>query len=614
MIGGYIYAAGNNGIEERLKNLLAPDCGRIDFCDNGFLFYTNPFRSDQKPYASSDDLIALSEDLIVGQDGSGMYRRASLDPDFLNEFEFHGPEAFDSIQSDFRMAVALNRDSGKYLFLASHRAGSGRMYYHLPGGGILFCSDLRFLLKLVPFEVSLKALYAMLKYGSIPEPLTIGERIFAVPPAHYLKMNIVDGEASAAPYFKYRFPADRSRAAFEEESSLGAVEDVLRRTAKFIGNSPSSMLLSGGIDSSLYGCYLNLERTAPVQAFYCSFGSDDPEYPYARAIAERLGVELQTATMGKSDALQALDDVVRLSDHPFSDFSSLPIVFLLQYIRDRQQPGSLIVECNGADDCFGFRALTHGKKFAFKHFFPAGLKSAIVRILAESSYWKWASSEGALARIAAMADVHEKSVLDYFLVQVPVNYLKMNKSTAWDNELHEIIEKNASSLGQDYDLLSYEAKTTIRQLLYVNSSRWAAKAFSVGESLKVRVIYPYIWRDVLLEQGKLPWDAKVRGGTVKWPLKRLLEQYMPADFIYRRKSGFVPPLVRWLTDSHFNDKVRDILLGNKSFVSEIIPARTLEELLMDARSGRDLRSSILNMLWSVIFVEAWIQARRAESP
>ena len=60
------------------------------------------------------------------------------------------------------------------------------------------------------------------------------------------------------------------------------------------------MLLSGGIDSSLYGSYLNLERSSPPLGFYCSFGQDDPEYPYARAIAERLGVDLRVAIMEKT--------------------------------------------------------------------------------------------------------------------------------------------------------------------------------------------------------------------------------------------------------------------------------------------------------------------------
>jgi asparagine synthetase B (glutamine-hydrolysing) len=200
--------------------------------------------------------------------------------------------------------------------------------------------------------------------------------------------------------------------------------------------------------------------------------------------------------------------------------------------------------------------------------------------------------------------------LNYFLVQAPVNYLSLDRPSEWDDSLQEMIEKTASNCGQDYAGLSYEAKTTIRQLFYVNSARWASKALSVGESLGRRVVYPFLWHDVLIEQGKLPWSAKVHEGIVKWPLKRLIEEFMPSEFIYRPKSGFVPPLVRWLTDPEFNDKVRATLLSPKAYVPEIIPSRILEELLNDARQGKRLRFPILNMLWGAIFTESWLKSLR----
>jgi asparagine synthase (glutamine-hydrolysing) len=604
MIGGYLYSEPDSDFDARLRSKLDPTWQRIQVGRHGFVFCTNPFHSDQKLHSASRDLIALSEDLLVAKTNAGNYRTMDLAADFSPLFSAGAPEAFNSIQSDFRMAVVADR----HLYLASNRAGSGRIYYHRLTTGIVFSSDLRFLLKLVPLDVNRKALYSILKYGCIPEPLTIGSQVFAVPAAHYLKYDIEGGKEWLAPYFKYRFAADRQKSEFAEKSSLGAVKEILRNTAKFLGGNPTAMLLSGGIDSSLYGGYLAQEKTAPLQGYYCSFGDDDPEYRYACAIAERLGVNLQVATMGRADALLALDDVVRLTDHPFSDFSSLPIVFLLKYIRDHQGSDSLIIECNGGDDCFGFPDLLNERKFRTKHSFPALFKKGLARALANSTCWKWESSQGTLARFAALADVHEKSYLNYFLVEAPVNYLSLNRPADWDDSLQEMIEQTASRCGEDYAGLSYEAKTTIRQLFYVNSSRWASKALSVGESLGRRVVYPYIWRDVLIEQGNLPWSAKVHEGVVKWPLKRLLEEFMPPDFIYRPKSGFVPPLGRWLTDPEFNDKVRARLLSPKALMSEIIPSKILEELLNDARQGKRLRFPILNMLWGAIFTESWIES------
>jgi asparagine synthase (glutamine-hydrolysing) len=614
MIGGYLHSERDDNFHARLQGKLDPKWQQIKVWKHGYFFCTDPFQSDRKSFSANGEWIALSEDLLVARDGSGTYRPMDLQSDFAVGFAGDGARAFDSIQSDFRMAVATSRGSEYRLFLASNRAGSGRIYYHRLKNGIVFCSDLRFLLKIVPFEVNRKAIYAILKYGSTPEPLTICKGVSAVPAAHYLQYDIANGNETLTPYFKYEFPGDRQTGEFDEKRSLGAVREILRNSAKFLESHTTSMLLSGGIDSSLYGCYLNQEKTGALQGFYCSFGQDDPEYRYACAIAERLGVSLQVATMGKSDAMRALDEVVRLTDHPFSDFSSLPIVFLLQYIREHQNRDAMIIECNGGDDCFGFPALLDERKYRMKHSFPGILKKGIAKALANSTYWKWESSEGIMARVAALADVHERSHLNYFLSQAPVNYLSLDRHADWDDSLQEIIERTAANCAQDPNSLGYEAKTTIRQLLYINSARWAAKALSVGESLGTRVVYPYIWRDVLVEQGKLPWNAKVHEGIVKWPLKRLLEEFMPADFIYRPKSGFVPPFVRWLTDPEFNDKVRGILLSSKAYIPEVIPSRILEELLTDARQGRRLRFPILNMLWGAIFTESWIQSLRSARP
>jgi hypothetical protein len=267
----------------------------------------------------------------------------------------------------------------------------------------------------------------------------------------------------------------------------------------------------------------------------------------------------------------------------------------------------IIIECNGGDDCFGFSALNLQSKYVIKHIFPTFFKNLISSFFKDAPYWKWESHEGWSARLLALADVHEINQLNYFLVLAPVNYLGLKTFKEWDKKLATIMDHVFSSYGEDYSSMDFRAKITIRQLMHTNSRRWAAKALSVGESLGLRLIYPYIWHEVLVEQGKLPWTAKIHNGIVKWPLKKLLEEYMPKSFIYRKKSGFVPPFARWLTSKDFNYKIRDILFSPKAYIAEIVPTSILDELLSDALNEKNLRHSVLNFLWGAIFTEMWIQ-------
>ncbi|MHC4551103.1 MAG: asparagine synthase-related protein [Planctomycetota bacterium] len=608
MIGGYVYREIDAALEARLRGRLDGSHTRIPVWDRGCLFHDEPFRGGSTAQVVSDELVGLSQDLLVATGPDGEYRRFDPAAELGPLFARSEIAAFDAIASDFRMVAVRRCEGATTLFLVSHRAGSGRIYYRATEAGVVFSSDLRFLFGLVGGEVSRRGIYAILKYGAVPEPLTIARDIRAVPPAHYLRHEIERGAQQSRPYFKLRFPCEGEEAgARTEDQILQPAAETLRRSARFLQTLRPAILLSGGIDSSLYGCYLSEGGKEPLQGFYCAFGDDDPELAFAERIANHVGGHLHVARMGKEDALGVLGDVTRWTDHPFSDFSSLPITFLLRHARERMGERALLVECNGGDDCFGFPDLASETKHTLKHRFPRFLKRALAGVLRRFGHWKWASHEGTLARLSALADVHESTPLDYFLVLAPVGYLGLKGPRAWDDTLHEVMQEVFFGCGEGDDRLSYRAQTTIRQLLHVNSRRWAAKALSVGESLGMRVVYPYIWREVLVEQGNIPWRAKIRDGVVKWPLKRLLEQHLPRSFIYREKSGFVPPFAQWLTHEDFNQRVREVLLDRDASVTEVAPAPTLEQLLSDARRGRKLRHSILNFLWGALFTEMWLR-------
>jgi asparagine synthase (glutamine-hydrolysing) len=607
MIGGYIYDKLDSDIEIRLKNNINQNFNKITAWDNGYLFYNKPFDDDQDSYLVSDEIIVLSQDILVTAD-SGEYRNFNLRKEFPELFSRFNDEAFNVIKSDFRMVIVQRTKKSKSVTLVSNRAGSGRMFFYKMESGVLFASDLRFLLMIVKFDINHLGIYSILKYGAIPEPMTISNNISAVPPAHLLKYDLTSKTYNTRSYFKFKFdyPDDQNHHDFDHKI-LKPIKSTLLRSSIFLNKYEPNILLSGGIDSSLYGSYLSQTTGRRFQGFYCAFSEDDQELPFAKSIAERINVDFNDIIMKKHDAMSIFEDVTTLSDHPFSDFSSLPVAFLLKRIREHTTGSTVVIECNGGDDCFGFADLSNKRKFIFKHHFPKFLKHYISSLVKDFPNWKWESHEGVLARISALSDVHEMNLLNYFLVLSPINYLEIDIPRDWDIKLESAMEIVFANTGEEYSKLGYKAKMTIRQLLHVNSRRWAAKALSVGENLGLRIVYPYIWLDVLEEQGKLPWNAKIFNGIVKWPLKKLLEDFMPESFIYRKKSGFVPPFARWLTDKDFNYQVRDILLNSNGYILEIVPYPIIDQLLSDALDEKKLRHSILNFLWGAIFTEMWIQ-------
>lgn len=614
MIGGYIYFHEHPEITDRLNAALGETYTRIPCGDNGFLFHDNPFSDFETAVYSSESLTMLSQDMLVTGNSDGDYALLNLRDDLPDLFVRKKTESFHDIVSDYRLIIIECKKEEADLYLVSNRAGNGRMYYSTIESGLLFSSDLRFLLDIVPFEVNDPAVYAILKYGATPEPMTISQNIAAVPAAHYLRYSVRSGTSRTSVYFQFEFPCDtRQHHVDEFDTLLQPVKHRLRQSAQFLRQYNPAILISGGIDSSLYASYLHeFDDDNRLHGINCTFGDEDPEFEFARMLAEKINAHFHVGKMEREEALTFLNDVVALTDHPFSDFSSLPIVFILKFMKEHVKEARMLIEGNGGDDCFGFPDLGTQSKMLMKARFPKVCKEAIAFLFKNSNIWKWTSKEGFLARVLALADNHEINLLNYFLVFAPVNFLGLNAYREWDRQVTDVLDGVFSRCGKDHDTLSYEAKVTIRQLLHINSRQWAAKAFSVGESLGIRVIYPYIWRDILILQGTIPWQAKMYKGIVKWPLKRLLEEFMPHEFIYRPKSGFVPPFVRWLTSRDFNQMVRDVLLASKGTIRRMIAPRILEELLDDALLGNSLRFPVLNFLWGALFTEMWIQKYKGD--
>ena len=518
---------------------------------------------------------------------------------------------FEDIVSEYRLIVFSDSKADPHLYLVSNRAGNGRIYYSQIDSGIIFSSDIRFLLRIIPLQVNDLGLYAILKYGAIPEPLTISENVSAVPAAHYLSFDINNSICKTSSYFTFQFPCDQHPVTDDFDQLIRPSKEILLQSAQFLGKYNPAILISGGIDSSLYAAFLHEVSDKPIHGINCIFGDNDPEATYAKAIADQFNLIFHIGRMDKQDALNILDDTIALTGHPFSDFSSFPIVFILKFMKDNIKEARMLIEGNGGDDCFGFSDLATQSKMVFKSRFPRGVKSMIARLFQNSETWKIETDSRFVARLLALSDVHEMNTANYFLALTPANFLGLSGHSSWDQKLNEIMEKVFTNLAGDKNKLSYQANVTIRQLMHVNSRRWAAKAYSVGENLGIRIIYPYIWRDILLEQGNIPWQAKINNGIVKWPLKRLLEEYMPKDFIYRKKSGFVPPFKKWLTSKNFNQMVRDSLLATDSNITRIVPQNIIEDLLNDALQGKNLRHAILNFLWGGLFTELWIKKQKS---
>ena len=99
----------------------------------------------------------------------------------------------------------------------------------------------------------------------------------------------------------------------------------------------------------------------------------------------------------------------------------------------------------------------------------------------------------------------------------------------------------------------------------------------------------------------LPLSMKWRDGTLKYLPKRLLERYLPAPLVHRRKSGFGAPVGDWL-----RGPLRDWAQA------QLDPVRLRQEGHFDAATIGAIWTDFLGgqrkwhtHLWSVLMFQAW---------
>ncbi len=497
-------------------------------------------------------------------------------------------------------AIALWDRETRTLTLARDRMGEKPVHYVHSGGLFLFGSELKGLRAHpdCPRDIDGQALSHYFRRAYVPAPLTIYAGVRKLPPGHMLTL-APGRDAVVEPYWSLAEIAARPRSTSSEEELVERLDALLRdavaRTT--IADRPLGVLLSGGVDSSAVAALMQATSTAKIRSFTIGLGeASHDESAAAEAVARHLGTDHLTLRATPEDARTLIPSMAEIYDEPFADSSQVPTYMVSRLAREHVV---VVLSGDGGDEVFaGYNRHVAMARLGSLLDLPRSVRgfAASLAGAVPPSVWEAGTSVlPASVRPREMADKMQK--LSSFLDAENADAVHERLLTHWQEPpvvtpypppappgaaLADALERMQLRDGIDYlpdDILTK-----------VDRASMAVGLEARAPLLDHRVV-ELVW--------SLPKAMRVRGGTGKWALRRVLDRYVPRSLIDRPKTGFALPLAEWLRGP-LRDWAESLLAA-----SALHPALKAEPIRAAWAEHLAGTRNHQHRLWCVLMVQAW---------
>ncbi|PWI58805.1 asparagine synthase (glutamine-hydrolyzing) [Sulfoacidibacillus thermotolerans] len=510
----------------------------------------------------------------------------------IHLYEEYGVECVSKLRGMFAFGIWDGKK--EQLFLARDLFGIKPLYYTYNSDFLAFSSEIKSLLKIpgISREIDREAFWNYLTFQYVPEPMTMFEGIWKLPPAHYL---IARGnEVVIKRYYQLAFtPIEQPVSYFVE-----GVLEQLRESVRVHMNSdvPRGAFLSSGVDSSAIVALL--KELEEVQTFTVGFEGAGglSEIEYARETARVLGTVHRDTVISAKRYLEELPRLVYHQDEPVADPSAIALYFVSELASEHV---TVVLSGEGADEIFGgYTIYREPLSLRVFDYLPPSMRQGlgdVAQIIPEGM-------KGRSFLMRGSKTVEQRFFGNAFLF----SEAEKRKFVKFDPE--------KLGYGRPTDLTGryyqqVQDADDVTKMQYLDLHTWLpgdilmkADKMTMANSVELRV--PFLDRQVFEFASKIPAAYRLANGTTKYVLREAVRKLLPKEVTERKKLGFPVPTRKWLRDEHYQ------------FAREIIGSSTLDDLfdkdyvlhlLEEHRQGvrdhaRKIWAIVIFLLWHQIFV------------
>lgn len=471
----------------------------------------------------------------------------------LQLYRDRGPAMVEALRGMFAFGLWDARQ--RRLVLARDPLGIRPLYYADDGWTVRFASTAKALLAggAVSRDPDPAGIVGFHLFGCVPEPFTVWQDIRAVPAGCVLTVD-ASGPRAPQPYYDVasalaRRTAEAPRNPIDAREQLSAaVHDSVRH--HLVADVPVAVFLSAGLDSgALLGTMAELgarDTLAVTLAFEEFRGKPLDEAPLAAEIAALYGARHVVRTVDRAEFERDLPAILDAMDLPSID--GINTWFVAKAAREAGIKVAL--SGLGADECFGgyesFVDVPRSVHLLRPFGFLPGVGALVRRLLSTG--------------VGACLRLHPKTagVLEYGSDWAGAYLLRRSVYMPW--ELNDLLEpamleeglrrlvplsriagvlKDGRSLGDFDRVAALETSLYMRNQL-LRDADWAGLAHSI--EIRVPYVDPFFLAALPPGKALATFNAKAAVADVPRPP-------LPAASRSRRKTGFVTPVGRWLSEA-----------------------------------------------------------------